>query len=79
MTKFKKVTTLAQAKKDVRVSDIYQDNREETWWLDLHGDYICIEMEGSSIHEDTLQEVLHLLNTSVVHRDVYVNGNIINQ
>lgn len=76
VTKFKKVTTVAQAKADPRVSDMYAefgniDEGKFDWWIELNENYICKGMECGIIHERTAKECIHLLNTDVVHIDEY--------
>jgi len=78
-TKFKKVRTLAEAKKDPRVQTIYfepDDYREKSgsWWLELKDGYKCRSMSCGTIHEDTLREVLDLLNNDVVKESEYARG-----
>jgi hypothetical protein len=77
--KIKKVRTLEDAKKDPRVENIYfepHDYRQKSgsWWLELKEGYICKSMSCGTIHEDTLKDVLDLLNTDVVEESKYANG-----
>jgi hypothetical protein len=69
--KFKKVRTLAEAEKDPRVEKIYFEpndytEKEGSWWIELKEGYICRSMSCGTIHEDTLKQVLDLLNNDVV-------------
>jgi hypothetical protein len=76
-TKIKKVRTLEEAKKDPRVEDIYFEEewqKSGSWWLELKEGYICRSMGSGTIHEDTLKEVLDLLNTDVVKESEYADG-----
>lgn len=78
-TKFRKVRTLAEAKKDPRVDDIFYemgniDPDKKDWWIYLKEGYECRSMECGTIHEQTLKEVLHLLNTDVVKKTDYEKG-----
>jgi hypothetical protein len=71
MKKFKKVYTLAQAKKDPRVADVFfevgnMEYGKKDWWISLHEDYECVSMQCGTIHEQTLGACLDLLNNDVV-------------
>lgn len=75
-TKFKKVRSVAEAKADPRVLDMFAEygNMESgkyDWWIDLHPDYVCVKMEIATIHEQTVAECLDLLNNDVMHIDDY--------
>lgn len=71
MTKFKKVYTVAQAKKDPRVVEMFfeigniEDGKKD-WWIHLQEDYECVSMECGTIHEQTVSACLDLLNNDVV-------------
>ena len=67
---YNKITTLEQAKKDPRVDDIFYefgniDPNKKDWWIYLKDGYECRSMGCGTIHEQTLKEALHLLNTDV--------------
>lgn len=76
MKKFKKVYTVAQARKDPRVDDMYSefgnmDGNKYDWWIHLKGDYICDYMGCHTIHEQTVNSCLDLLNNDVVTAEEY--------
>lgn len=71
MTKFKKVFTLAQIKKDPRVADAFYeigniDPNKKDYWINLHDNYICRSMGCGTIHEQTIKEAAWLLNNDVI-------------
>ena len=68
MNKLPKVRTLEQALKDPRVEDAFieKDDFGTTCWINLKEGYISESMGCGTIHEDTVKECLHLLNTDVI-------------
>lgn len=69
--KFKKVYTVAQAKKDPRVEDMFYelgniDPNKKDWWINLREGYECVSMQCGTIHEQTVSACLDLLNNDVV-------------
>lgn len=76
MNKFKKVVTSKQAKEDPRVSNVYAEfgNLEDgkyDWWIELKEGWICNSMGCGTIHEQTLKECLHKLNTQVITQEQF--------
>jgi hypothetical protein len=74
--KFKKVTTSKQAKLDPRVEDIFAEygnieSGKYDWWINLKEGFICRTMECGTIHERTIKECLHLLNTDVITEEEF--------
>ena len=71
MKNFKKVYTMAQAKQDPRVSDMFAehgniDSDKYDYWINLKEGYVCRATECGSIHEQTVKECLWYLNNDVV-------------
>jgi hypothetical protein len=71
MKKFKKVYTMAQAKKDPRVADMFAEygnieHNKYDYWINLEEGYICESMGCGTIHEQTIAACLDLLNNDVV-------------
>ena len=78
--KFKKVTTSKQAKLDPRVQDCFAEygnieSGKYDWWISLKEGWICRSMGCGTIHEQTIKECLHLLNTDVIREEEYYNSN----
>ena len=77
---FKKVFTSKQAKLDLRVEDVFSEygNLEDgksDWWINLKDGWICRTMGCATIHQQTLSECLHLLNTEVITKEQYNKEN----
>mgnify|MGYP003331330458 CR=1 FL=1 len=65
------IKTSKQAKKDPRVEDCFSEFGnisfgKNDWWINLKEGWICRSMGCGTIHEQTLKECLHLLNTDVI-------------